>query len=149
MQLVGRVLLVFMFVTLLRFDMAPMQIIQNVVGSVLMVLVTIGYKTKLSAFVLALWLTILNFYFNAFWTIDYRKPMRDFLKYDFFQASTITNGSPFYEKEFCYNIASSFLDALCHRRTFDGDISRGWWVLNGWTQEEMVEDNSSFPSPNI
>ena len=106
MQLVGRVLLVFMFVTLLRFDMAPMQIIQNVVGSVLMVLVTIGYKTKLSAFVLALWLTILNFYFNAFWTIDYRKPMRDFLKYDFFQASTITNDSPFYEMEFCYNISN-------------------------------------------
>uniref|UniRef100_A0A669Q5R3 Surfeit locus protein 4 n=1 Tax=Phasianus colchicus TaxID=9054 RepID=A0A669Q5R3_PHACC len=92
MQLGGRVLLVLMFMTLLHFDMNFFYILQNIVGTALIILVAIGFKTKLAALTLVIWLFGINIYFNAFWTIPAYKPMHDFLKYDFFQTMSVIGG---------------------------------------------------------
>lgn len=92
LQLAGRCLLAFMFITLIRFEITFLQILQDILGSILMVLVTIGYKTKLSALILVIFLTVLNFYHNAWWQIPEYKPLRDFLKYDFFQTLSVIGG---------------------------------------------------------
>lgn len=92
LQLAGRCLLAFMFITLLRFEVSFLNILQDILGSVLMVLVTIGYKTKLSALILVIFLTSLNLYYNCWWQIPEHKPLRDFLKYDFFQTLSVVGG---------------------------------------------------------
>ena len=81
-----------MFITLLKFVTSASQMMQNLVGSILMVLVTVGYKTKLSTLILVTWLNFLNFYFNAWWTIPTHKPLRDFLKFDFPQNLSVVGG---------------------------------------------------------
>lgn len=91
-QLSGRVLLVFMFLTLLRFEVSFLQLAQSVVGIALVVLIFIGYKTKLASCVLALWLTCINFYFNNWWAHHENSFQRDFLKYDFFQTLSVVGG---------------------------------------------------------
>ncbi|XP_002154825.1 surfeit locus protein 4 [Hydra vulgaris] len=92
MQLTGRVLLLLMFLTLLKFDMGFFHICFNLVGTILIMLVTVGYKTKLSALVMITFLMLLNVYENAFWRVPEWKAMRDFLKYDFFQTMSVVGG---------------------------------------------------------
>lgn len=44
MQLAGRILLAFMFITLIRFEISFLQIVQDILGSILMVLVVGKFK---------------------------------------------------------------------------------------------------------
>lgn len=92
LQLGGRILLAFMFITLIRLEISFFQILQDLFSSALMILVMIGYKTKLSALLLVGFLSFLNFYHNAWWNVPSYKPLRDFLKYDFFQTFSVVGG---------------------------------------------------------
>ncbi|XP_029915413.1 surfeit locus protein 4-like isoform X2 [Myripristis murdjan] len=92
LQLGGRVLLVLMFMTLLHLDLSLFSVLHNLVGTALVVLVAVGLKTKLAALTLVAWLLCINFYFNAFWTVAAYKPIHDFLKYDFFQTTSVIGG---------------------------------------------------------
>jgi len=92
MQLSGRVLLVLMFVSLLKFTSGPMEIIRNLIGCCLILLITIGFKTRLFSVVMVLWLMILNLIYNDFWRHRSASIMYDFKKYDFFQAMTVIGG---------------------------------------------------------
>lgn len=92
MQLGGRILLILMFMTLLRFNADAFTIFQDIFGLGLMLLVTVGFKTKLAALTLFFWLLIINLIQNAFWKIPSYRPLHDFLKYDFFQTLSVMGG---------------------------------------------------------
>ena len=50
--------------------------VQNLVGAGLILLVAIGFKTKLSSLLLVTWLNAINFTFNAWWLVPVNKPLR-------------------------------------------------------------------------
>ncbi|EDV28174.1 Surfeit locus protein 4 [Trichoplax sp. H2] len=92
LQLAGRLLLVFMFMTLFRFDVSFISIIQNIFGSTLIILVGVGFKTKLSSLVLVVWLLCVNLYLNPFWMYSADTFIQDYLRYDFFQYMSVIGG---------------------------------------------------------
>jgi len=85
MQLAGRLLLVIMFVTIIRFELTFTSTLQNLIGAICILFVAIGFKTKLSALFLVIFLSIANIYANCFWRVQGHRALHDFLKYDFFQ----------------------------------------------------------------
>lgn len=91
-QLFGRVTLVFMFLTIQRWELSFFYVIETAFACALMFAVSIGWKTKLSALALAVYLFFMNIWINAFWMLDYHSSHRDLYKYDFFQTLSIIGG---------------------------------------------------------
>eukprot|EP00911_Craspedida_sp_UC1_P000581 UC1_evm2s445 len=89
LQLAGRLLIVIMFLTMLKFDSAA-RIAVEAVGLLLVLCVGAGFQAKASAMALVVLLTLQNFWFNAFWSAS--KYEADFMRYDFFQTLSVVGG---------------------------------------------------------
>eukprot|EP00039_Didymoeca_costata_P005758 m.84356 g.84356 ORF g.84356 m.84356 type:complete len:343 (+) comp12961_c0_seq3:105-1133(+) len=91
LRLSGRVLLSLMFLTLVKFDNVQ-RIILECIAAVLLALVVIGFKTKLSAVTLFIFLFVENLYLNDFFMHSSDENIHDFKKFNFFQALTVIGG---------------------------------------------------------
>jgi hypothetical protein len=91
LRLSGRVLVSLMFMTLIKFD-TTQRIVLECMAACLLLLVAIGWKTKLSAVMLWFFLFTENLYLNDFFMHDESENMYDFKKFNFFQALTVIGG---------------------------------------------------------
>jgi ER-derived vesicles protein len=92
-QVAGRVLLVSLFIGFVFGG--PWSIWRATVaflGFIACVMVAVGFKSKLSAIMLIVILSVFNLLLNNFWTLHRHHPERDFAKYDFFQVLSIVGG---------------------------------------------------------
>ncbi|UYV73289.1 SURF4, partial [Cordylochernes scorpioides] len=92
LQLVGRILMVLMFTLTLPFHSEWLWWLRSLVSGVLILLVAVGYKTRLSATLLVLWMAYLNLTYHAWWNYSVSHAMHDFLRYEFFQMTAIVGG---------------------------------------------------------
>lgn len=92
MQLSGRIMLVLMFLSLLKFTWKPMDLIKNVIGTTLMSCIAVGFRTKVNSLILVIWLFILNIYMHDFWRHRTGSIMYDYKKFDFFQTLSVMGG---------------------------------------------------------
>eukprot|EP01134_Creolimax_fragrantissima_P000605 CFRG0605T1 len=90
MQLVGRVLVGLMFLTLVHFDMSAFKMTVTVIDMALLLCVTVGFNTKFTALVLCLSLSLRNMFMNPFWAVPSWQV--DYVKYDFFQTLSVVGG---------------------------------------------------------
>lgn len=92
LHLFGRTTLVFMFLTIQKWELSFFYVIETSLACALMTAVAVGWKTKLSALALVVYLFLMNIWINAFWSLDYHSSHRDLYKYDFFQTLSIIGG---------------------------------------------------------
>jgi len=92
-QLAGRVLLVFLFLSFIfSEEYSVLRIALSVLSFLSCVMVVVGFKTKFSAIILIMLLSIGNVFINNWWALHHTEQRRDFLKFEFFQTISICGG---------------------------------------------------------
>lgn len=102
-SLIGRVLLIFLFGSLMYNSnssdygsFSSLSVIFRgvyfVLGSIACLMVAVGFKARYSAMLLVAILCIVNMLMNQWWKHGHGSPERDFLRFDFFQTLSIIGG---------------------------------------------------------
>jgi ER-derived vesicles protein len=91
-QLLGRILLVFLFFSVAWGKMTILRLILSIFGLLVCIMVAVGFKAKWSAAFFVTVLSISNIIVNSWWSLSVDHPLRDFHKYDFFQNLSIMGG---------------------------------------------------------
>ncbi|MED6259110.1 Surfeit locus protein 4 [Ataeniobius toweri] len=81
-----------MSMTLLHLELGVLSVLQDLVDTGLMLMVVVGFKTKLAALMLVICLLCINVTFSAFWNVPTYIAIHNFLKYDFFQTTSGIGG---------------------------------------------------------
>lgn len=100
-SLIGRVLLIFLFGSLMYNSGAdaqegPVHLVLRglyiACGSIACLMVAVGFKARYSAMILVAVLCVANILMNGWWKHGHGTAERDFLRYDFFQTLSIIGG---------------------------------------------------------
>jgi hypothetical protein len=99
-SLIGRVLLIFLFGSLMystsNAAASGWQLVLRglywTCGSVACLMVAVGFKARYSAMLLVAILCVANIFMNPWWKHGHGSAERDFLRYDFFQTLSIIGG---------------------------------------------------------
>jgi uncharacterized membrane protein YphA (DoxX/SURF4 family) len=91
-QLLGRILLVFLFFSVVWGKMTLVRLSLSILGLLVCMMVAVGFKAKWSAAFFVTILSISNIIVNNWWSLNVDNPLRDFHKYDFFQNLSIMGG---------------------------------------------------------
>ncbi|KAJ8329254.1 hypothetical protein BDV3_006619 [Batrachochytrium dendrobatidis] len=93
LQLFGRILLVFLFLTfIMTGEFSILRLVISIIALIGCIMVVVGYKAKVTAWLLVAFLCISNVVLNNWWSLHHNHPRKDFLKYDFFQTLSIVGG---------------------------------------------------------
>lgn len=91
--LAGRVLMMLLFLAYaVNENLTAMGLIGIIVGMIACLFVVIGFKARLSAAILILFLMYRNLTANQYWNFESGNPVHDFLRYEHFQILSIVGG---------------------------------------------------------
>lgn len=95
MLFAGRILIVLIYLVLLSyldFNSYFYRSLMDLNIGVLLIMVFIGFKTKLCTLVMVFYFSVTNIIYNSFWILDVTDPIYDILKSRFFGRISVIGG---------------------------------------------------------